>query len=94
MALVGMHSRLIVYSYLDISDVLCKASLVSKRDRRELDNSGIAMKGKNWDCSMFERDFHVEGDHPYSIERLHETASKAQYLFRYIEQISVSIDTK
>ena len=74
---ISMHCRLIVYSYLDIHDVLDRITYVSKRDRRELENSVIASKSKNWECPMFEHDYHYEAVHPYSISRYHETVNKA-----------------
>ena len=74
---ISTHCRLIVYSYLDIHDVLDRITYVSRRDRRELENSMIASKSKNWECPMFEHDYHYEAVHPYSIGRFHETVKKA-----------------
>ena len=66
-AKVGMRCRLIVYSYLDVHDILDKITYLSKRDAREIQDSGIASKGKIWECQMFERDYHYEVAHPYSV---------------------------
>ena len=90
---IGMHCRLIIYSYLDVREILDTVLFVSKRDRRELDNSGIVNRGKHWECSMFEHDYRYEIAHPYSISRYHDTVKKANYLYRYIEDISLNIDT-
>ena len=72
-----MHCRLIVYSYLDIHEILDKVTFVSKRDNKELKNSAIASKSKNWECPMFEHDYRHEVEHPYNISRFHETIKKA-----------------
>ena len=43
---------------------------------------------------MFEQDYHYEAVHPYSIGRFNDTVKKALYLYRYIDEISLNIDTK
>ena len=43
---------------------------------------------------MFEHDYRYEIAHPYSVGRYHDTVKKANYLYRYIEDISLNIDTQ